>query len=435
MNASGQEFVPVPVREGWRGAWAGLRANRTQSIVIGGSLVMLVGSGLVSGVNFLYNVVVARLLGPSDFGHAAAAITMLMLASAVTLSFQLVCAKFVARNRTPGARSAVYRALLRRSWTVGILFAGGLALLSWPITTYLRLPSVWVVLLLAAGIMFYVPLGVRRGGMQGTCAFPRLSSNFVLETLVKFAAAVLLIRMGYGVLGAVGAISLSVIVAYFIPFTSRQLRAQPESCEPASFQEGMQAIVFFIGMVIINNIDILLVKHFFAPEQAGLYAAVALVGRVLYFASWAVVSAMFPVSAGAPAHQDDWRVLVAPLLFVAGLSVAFIALLAAFPGVVVNTVFGADFHEAKPLFSLYAAATGAYALAVVLMAYEMSRRIANTGWLQLLFSGLLVVGIYLFHGTLREVIVVQLVLMVTLLILVSLPFFRPARVAPVQEAA
>ena len=42
-----------------------------------------------------------------------------------------------------------------------------------------------------------------------------------------------------------------------------------------------------------------------------------------------------------------------------------------------------------------AAATGVYAIAVVLITYEMSRRIANTGWLQLVVSGLIVLGITL----------------------------------------
>ena len=37
---------------------------------------------------------------------------------------------------------------------------------------------------------------------------------------------------------------------------------------------------------------------------AGLYAAVALVGRVVYMFSWSVISSMFPVSA-ASVHQQD----------------------------------------------------------------------------------------------------------------------------------
>jgi hypothetical protein len=58
------------------------------------------------------------------------------------------------------------------------------------------------------------------------------------------------------------------------------------------------------------------------------------------------------------------------------------------------------------------------------MAYEMSRRIANTGWLQLIFSGILVVAIGMFHHTLEEVIIVQIVLRAVLLLIVSFPFLR-----------
>jgi len=51
-------------------------------------------------------------------------------------------------------------------------------------------------------------------------------------------------------------------------------------------------------------------------------------------------------------------------------------------------IFGSRFIEIGWLLALYAAATGLYSLSVVLIAYEMSRRIANTGWLQLIFSAL-----------------------------------------------
>jgi hypothetical protein len=60
----------------------------------------------------------------------------------------------------------------------------------------------------------------------------------------------------------------------------------------------------------------------------------------------------------------------------------------------------------------------------VLIAYEMSRRLANTGWLQLVISGMTVVGIALFHESLHQVIVVQIVTMTILLVLVSTPFLR-----------
>jgi O-antigen/teichoic acid export membrane protein len=391
---------------------------------------MLLGSVLVSVFNFGYNVAVARLLGPAAFGHAAAAGTLLMLVSAITLSFQLVCTKLIARDDSSAGKSAAYDALLRKAWSVGLIIGSSLVLSSGYIARYLNLPSPWLVIVLAVGLTVYIPLGTKRGGLQGTCNFSSLSWNLILETVIKLLGAFLFIELGYGVNGAVAAVSLSVLLAYFFPAVPAELKAPHQPGARASFSEGMQAIVFFTGQVVINNVDILLVKHFFDNNQAGLYAAIALVGRVLYLASWSVVSAMFPISAGANVESDNGSVLVIPLGIVLFISLLFIIGLGAFPEPVLRATFGSSFQmtpSMQGLLGLRAAATGTYSLAVVLMAYEMSRKIANTGWMQLAVSGVIVLGIYLFHSTLREVVIVQLVFMVVLLMIVSLPFFRTAR--------
>lgn len=416
-----------PPRLGWRDAVATLRSEPTHARVLGGSIIMLLGSVLVSLFNFGYNVAVARMLGPAAFGHAAAAGTLLMLVSAITLSFQLVCAKVIARSETAAEKTAVYAALNRKAWLVGLIIGSGLTLTSRLVASYLNLPSAWLVIVLALGLTVYIPLGARRGGFQGTCNFGSLSWNLVLETVIKLAGALLFIGMGYGVNGAVAAISLSVLIAYFIPGIPEELKVHRKVSVRASFGEGVQAIVFFAGQVVINNVDILLVKHFFNNDQAGLYAAIALVGRVLYLASWSVVSAMFPVSAGSDPENENSTVLVVPLLIVLFISVLFIVGLGAFPEPVLRATFGSSFQmspDMHSLLSLRAAATGTYCIAVVLMAYEMSRKIANTGWLQLVISGAIILAIQVFHSDLRQVVVVQLVLMVVLLMIVSLPFFK-----------
>jgi len=102
-----------------------------------------------------------------------------------------------------------------------------------------------------------------------------------------------------------------------------------------------------------------------------------------------------------------------------------------------KTLFGPGFAQAEPLLALYAAGTAAYAIAVVLMAYEMAHRIANTGWLQIVFAALLITGIALFHHSLHQVIVVLITLMCALLLAVSLPFLRAhaRRVHPATQEA
>jgi O-antigen/teichoic acid export membrane protein len=437
VNLSAALPSPAAAHFRWREQVARFRGSH-HSRILSGSLIMLISSGIVVVVNFAYNVMVAQRLGPAEFGHVATAVSLLLMASALTLSFQIVCAKFVARARENADKTAIYRRLRLRAWQASAVLGAVLLAAAIPVTRFLRFPTPWIMVLLAVAVTFYVPLGVKRGIFQGTCAFPRLATNYSLEALTKFSIAAGLIWF-YGALGAVIAIMFSVITAYFLPRPQPMFRASGALAEPIHPGEGRQAIIFFVGQVIITNTDLIMVKHFFPPAEAGQYAAVALVGRVLFYASWAVISAMFPVSAEGAQGEASSRSLVAvPMAMVLGLFLSFLGLLALFPALVMKTIFGPGFGQAEPLLGLYAANTAVYALAVVLMAYEMSRKVANTGWLQMVFSGLVVLGISLFHHTLREVITVLTVLMVTLLLTVAIPFFRPRQGQtpfPLQEAA
>jgi len=398
--------------------------------LLSGSMIMLVSSGVVGAMNLIYNLAVAHTLGAEAFGHASAVYTVLMLLSSITLSFQLLCSKFVAKNDFVPAKVGIYRFLHRRAWLVGIAVTLILGYSSASVSQYLNLPTSNYILLLAGGIIFYIPLGARRGLMQGMYDFPHLATNFVLEVVVKLVGALLLIRLGYGVGGVIGAMVASIVVAYFFGRPHRDLDTHATAGLPQALGEGVQATVFFVGQVIINNLDIVLVKHFFSSTEAGLYAAVALVGRVVYMLSWSVVSSMFPFSAGVRSYERDGRaVLSTALLLVVLITSLFTLGVWLAPTALWQMLLGSGFplgihHSYSSLLVLYAATTGLYSLSVVLMSYEISRKIGNVSWLQLGFSAAIIAGIYLIHRNLSQVIVVQLVVMLALLVTVSIPFLR-----------
>jgi O-antigen/teichoic acid export membrane protein len=415
-----------------------IRAKALRQKLLGGSLALLAGSGLVGVTNLVYNVATARLLGPTGFAHATAVYTLLMLTSAITLSFQVVCAKYVASHETNEEKSAIFAGLHLRAWMAGIALGLVLFLFNRVIQEYLNLPNQVLISLLALGTAFYIPLGVRRGYIQGIHAFKALSLNFMLEGLVRLGGAYLLIRLGLGVEGAVLASVIAVIASYFLAKPSPGLTALRSTDVPISFGEGLQAIVFFSGQVIINNFDIVLVKHFFASDQAGIYAAVSLVGRLVNMCAWSVVNTMFPVSAAARQSDREARPVLFLSLFLVFLILSVLILgLWAIPSFLWRTLFGAHFELGNygglaALLILYAVTTGIYSLSSVMITYEMSRKIANTSWVQLAFSGALALGICVFHHTLAQVIYVQLWLMVTLFTLVALPLLR-REIAPPED--
>ncbi|MGA2353722.1 MAG: oligosaccharide flippase family protein [Terriglobales bacterium] len=408
-------------------ASAAVSTKKLRSKLLGGTLTLLAGSGFVGLTNLIYNVATARLLGPAGFAHATAVYTMLMLMSAVTLSFQTVCAKYVARYATTEDRIAVFVSLHQRAWAAGIGLGLVIFLFGQALTHYLNLPDLVLVRLMALGTVFYIPLGVRRGYIQGIHAFKPLAINFMLEGLVRLVGVVLLTRLGMGVKGAVLASVLAIVVSYFFAFPTPSVARFNLRRIPGSFREGLQAIVFFSSQTVINNFDIILVKHFFPPDEAGLYAAVALVGRLVNMCAWSVVNTMFPVSAAAdPNEKEDRSVLFLSFGMVFVILTVLTFGLWMIPNFLWKTLFGAHFALANygalaSLLILYAITTGVYSLSSVIITYEMSRKIANTSWLQLAFSAMLILGVYTFHQTLHQVIVVQLALMVVLLLTLLIP--------------
>jgi O-antigen/teichoic acid export membrane protein len=399
-----------------------------QARIVSGSFVLLSGSGLTMAINLAYNIAIARFLGPKGFGHATVVYTILTLLSAITLAFQIVSTKVVAQQPTAEGKTAVYRFFHRGAWACGIVVALGLVAFEKPVADFLNLPDASLIALIAIGAAFYVPLGTRRGYIQGTCGFRSLAINMIIEQAVRLGGSLVLILMGMGVNGVIIANSAAIAIAYY----SIRVHAAGHLRNPLErsyvLRETGQAAVFFAGQMLINNCGIVLVNHFFIAREAGLYAAVAMVGRVIFSLSQAVVNSTFPlVAGGGEEERRDLRVIATSLMLVLCTG-TFIALsLCILPTAVWTHLFGAGFdasggYSISYLLALYAFATVIYSLAGVIITFEMSYKIANTSYVQLAFSGVLVGAICLFHSNLREVVLVQLALMVLLFVLVAVPF-------------
>ena len=404
------------------------KSETLQARILSGSFILLSGSGLATALSFAYNISIARFLGPRGFGDATAVYTLLTLISAVTLSFQLISAKVVAQQRSPEGKYAAYRGLHLGGWLCGILAGSLLLALHGAISDWLNLFDPVLVVLLAVGVAFYVPLGCRRGYLQGAYGFRRFATNLVLEGAVRLGGSLLLILLGLGVRGVIAANSAAVAMAYFAIVPKFAVRLPNPLRLFHAMREIAQAMAFFSGQVLINNCDIVLVKHFFLPDAAGLYAAVAMVGRVIYSFSQAVVNSMFPLVAGTREEERrDLKVIATSLLLVLTIGSAIALGMRFAPAVIWTTLFGARFQISGTyglpyLLALYAITTVIYSLSAVIITFEMSYKISNGSWIQLAFSAVVIAGIWRFHSSLRQVILVQLVLMLILLALVAAIF-------------
>lgn len=395
-------------------------------------MVLLSGSSLATILSLAYNIVIGWFLGPKSFGHATVVYSLLVLLSAVSFAFQIVAAKMVAQQPSSEMKAEIYRCFHRSAIGCGISVALVLFLFRQGIADYLNLPDPSLIAMLAIAAGFYIPLGARRGYDQGSYRFHRLAMSLVIEGAVRLGGSYALVVMGYGVQGVVAANAMAMAVSYFA-MTQRLPGPAPN---PLSFWEGTreigQALLFYSGQMIINNCDLVVVKHIFPAQEAGLYAAVGLVGRVIFVLSAAVVNSTFPIVAGTRAEErKDLRLIATPLLLVLGIgSLVALAMWIA-PPALWTTLLGPGFkiagkYDIPYLSALYALKTVVYSISAVVITFEMAHRIANTSWVQLAFSGMMIGGIYRFHSSLHQVIMVQLAVLSALFVVVAITFLIDA---------
>ena len=117
----------------------------------------------------------------------------------------------------------------------------------------------------------------------------------------------MLLRLVFGVLGApfgligvlIGNI-ISNVISYginFVPIWGLiRVKSKPLSITRADAADySLPTLLATLGTIALYSQDVLLVRHFFSPYEAGIYASLAVLGKVIFYTSAALGFVMFPM--------------------------------------------------------------------------------------------------------------------------------------------
>ncbi|MFL0168939.1 MATE family efflux transporter [Tenacibaculum maritimum] len=383
---------------------------------------------LVSGGNYLYNLLLGRFLGPEKFADAAVLITFLLVLSFLAMTFQLVTAKFLVAFDGDTLEPFIAKTF-KYALATGIGLGALIIIFSSELQTFFKISSVNTFIVFGLGVPIYFMMSVNRGLLQGKKEFTSLSVTYQAEMLSR-----LVLTMG---LLMFLEIDTSLIVSIGI-FCSFLLGLVPFKYKRISFVtskvlgiiENKMVRNFFIvtafyelTQILINNSDILLVKHYFDGYNAGLYASLALIGRVVYFIAWMFVMLLLPTV--VQLKKEGKPTLSVLLKYVSAISLITILIILGcllFPDQIIYLLFGGDYLEVVPLLWKYALATGVFAISNIFAYYYLSIDEYTPVILSGIFGMLQIVLVIFFHKSLEEVVHMQIIAM-SLLLAVQLSFF------------
>ena len=383
---------------------------------------------IVNGGNYLYNLILGRLLGPELFADAAVLITLLLVLSFIAMTFQLVTAKFSVVFENEIFKGFISR-LYKNATTFGFILGALIVVFADQLQQIFNTTSSAMFTIFGIGVPLYLIMSVNRGVFQGKKEFRSLSITYQAEMLSRLFITLGLIFL-FDIQSSM-VISIGILFSFgfgLIPFKIKNISFKP----PLAVDSGRSKQVrsFFIitafyelTQIIINNSDILLVKHYFESYEAGLYASLALIGRIVYFIAWMFVMLLLPTVVQLKKEGKS----TAPILFkyvgyISGIASLIVLGSALFPEFAIRLLFGDSYLSMSPLLWKYALATGLFAISNIFAYYYLS--LGN--FIPVIISGafgILQMGlVMIFHASLTQVVHMQIIAMILLLI-IQLSFF------------
>ncbi len=385
---------------------------------------------LVNGGNYVYNLILGRILGPAQFADAAVLVTFLLVLSFLAMTFQLVTAKFSVLLEPASFNSFIVR-MYKSGAITGIVFGVLVILFSAQLQSLFNTISSKMFVVFGLGVPFYFIMSVNRGMYQGKKEYKSLSITYQTEMLSRLLITLAILY--YLNIQSSIAVAIGILISFLFglfPFELKNILRK--STIVLKKTEKIEVRNFFIltafyefTQIIINNSDILMVKHYFNSFDAGLYASLALIGRVVYFIAWMFVMLLLPTVVSLKKEgKETTSILFKYIGYITAISVIIVMACFVFPETIIALLFGGSYTSMAPLLYKYAIATSLFAISNIFAYYYLSLG----KYVPVILSGILgmtqIILIIIFHANLEQVVHMQIIAMLVLLAVQLIYFFK-----------
>ncbi len=369
-----------------------------------------------SFLNLLYQLIIAHQLSAVEFAAFNSLLSLFMLIVAPLGTLQPAIAKYSAEFH---ARNDINKVTVLISIFSKKVFI--LALTSCTIFYFvfsfiipkLKIAPIGSSFILPAMLLFAWLMPVFLGGLQGLEFFKWLMVVSIIGGILKLILTIIFLKIGFGVTGALGGFlaSLVIITAITIFPLKRFLNFGKIVCEGINFKEIVYyllpvaiAMFCYVGLV---NLDMILVKYFFSPEDAGLYSLAQVAGKIFLFIPGAISLVMFPrVSRLNVNNENTTATLKRSLIYGFLLCIIAVIIYNLFPAFILRILTGKAPLESIILSRIFGVSMTFFALLFILITYFLSLNDLRFIKYITIFTILQIAAIGLFHNNLMQIQVI-----------------------------
>jgi len=398
------------------------------------TFIIAVGTLLGSFFSYLLQFSLGHVLSISDYGTFNALISLSSILGIPATVFGVAIVKRVAEYTAKGDRattSAMFRSLSLVSVLIGALIFLLLVLISPGISTKLQIGNTNLIIIFSFTVGLSILGAIPMSFIQGLMFYRRWAFFATLSSFLRLLLALTPVLLGFGLSAVFLGLSLNVIIAYIFSvfllwkiFTKEKSGSLlPEYSKLLLF--GGSTLLVSLGLIVMNNIDMVLAKRYFDSVTVGYYAGAVTIGKILLFGNTAVATLMFPSISALYAQKKDFRTQLKQLLLIQSvLLTAGLMIFELFPGFITNLFFGPAFYHSVSFLRTFCLFVACYVFVYFLVMFCLS--IEKTKVYFCLIPGILIqyFMITFYHSSIFQIINADIIsALITLFILITYLYF------------
>lgn len=384
-------------------------------------VLLFIAINIVNFSNYIYTLMMARMLGPAEFSLFASLISIFIILSSLISTIQTVTTKYVSNyfaEKDYKSISNFFFGSFKKITLICLIFFILFILASKQIALFLNTVSPIPIIILGSMVIISIFVSISRGTLQGIQNFSHLSLNLIIDAILRLVIGILFVYLGFKNSGAIGSSSISGFIAIlisFIPlsFIFKNRNNKQDIKQDINFLEvykyTIPVLIASICLFILISFDLVLVKHFFNELNAGQYSAAATMGKIVIFIPGAIGLVMFPKV--AEYHKKNLnsidilkKSLFITLILCGGVTICYFL----FPNFLIRVMFGKVYENSAYLIKFFGVAMTFFALNNILILYNLSIEKFKFILPTIISTILQIVLIYLFHDSLIQVILILL---------------------------
>ncbi len=268
--------------------------------------VFFFGSMSIGLLNYLYYPVMGRLLHPASFGEVQVLFSLFAQITIFLAAFGLLTVNIVANYADTGKRNRMISELEKFALLISLILLILTAIFAPVLQSFFHFGSAVPFVILMLAVVVGVPTTFRNSYLRGKQKFGIVSTAGVVMALADLILSAVLVLAGYGTVGAISALVLAQLIMFGYSAKKARTFGFTESLHGKIFKfpdfrlmlpELRYALLVLIGSLTITamySLDSLAVKHFFNAREAGVYAGISTVGRIIFFLTASIVGVLIP---------------------------------------------------------------------------------------------------------------------------------------------